>query len=86
MLLDKPSANWPHPAITTHGFNNHAIRTKNWRYIRYANGDEELYNHRKDPHEWNNLASDSGVHDIKDQLRTYLPMNNAASLSKKRKP
>ena len=36
-------------------------RTENWRYIRYGNGMEELYNHRKDPHEWTNLA-DSPEH------------------------
>ena len=32
------------------------IRTDRWRYIRYSNGSEELYDHDKDPNEWNNLA------------------------------
>lgn len=34
-----------------------SIRTRNWRYTRYANGDEELFDHLVDPNEWTNLAS-----------------------------
>ena len=45
------------PAITTHNHDNHAVRSEHWRYIRYADGSEELYDLRKDPHEWHNLAS-----------------------------
>ena len=37
------------------------IRTKRWRYIRYNNGTDELYDHDNDPHEWTNLA-DSPEH------------------------
>lgn len=48
----------PWPAITTHGPGNHSIRSKDWRYIRYADGSEELYDHRSDPDEWTNLAKD----------------------------
>ena len=33
-----------------------SIRTKRWRYIRYNNGMEELYDHDRDPNEWTNLA------------------------------
>jgi arylsulfatase A-like enzyme len=33
-----------------------SLRTRDWRYIRYNDGTEELYDHRADPHEWNNLA------------------------------
>ncbi len=32
------------------------IRTDQWRYIRYQDGSEELYDHLTDPHEWHNLA------------------------------
>ena len=28
----------------------------NWRYIKYQNGNEELYHTKVDPHEWYNLA------------------------------
>jgi arylsulfatase A-like enzyme len=37
-LLEDPTAPWPHAALTTHGRNNHAVRTERWRYIRYADG------------------------------------------------
>lgn len=36
---------------------NYSYRTKQWRYIHYSNGAQELYNHDEDPHEWNNLAA-----------------------------
>ena len=40
-----------------------SIRTKQYRYIRCRNGEEELYDHYRDPNEWNNL-SDSYFHNI----------------------
>ena len=36
--------------------NNHAVRSAGWRYIRYADGGEELYDHAADPLEHTNLA------------------------------
>lgn len=45
------------PAITTHNHNNHSVRTEHWRYIRYADGSQELYDHRTDPNEWTNLVA-----------------------------
>jgi hypothetical protein len=44
------------PAVTTHNRGNHAVRSEHWRYIRYADSSEELYDLRSDPHEWTNLA------------------------------
>ena len=37
------------PAITTANQGNHAVRSERWRYIRYADGSEELYDRRADP-------------------------------------
>lgn len=34
-----------------------SYRTKDYRLIRYGNGDLELYNHKKDSYEWENLAN-----------------------------
>lgn len=45
------------PAITSHNQGNHGIRSEKWRYIRYADGTEELYDIVTDPHEWQNLAA-----------------------------
>lgn len=58
-LLKSPTAKWDRPAVTTHGRGNHAVRSERFRYIRYANGDQELYDHDADPMEWKNLAGDS---------------------------
>jgi arylsulfatase A-like enzyme len=38
---------------------SYALRAKDWRYIRYENGKEELYFTKEDPYEWTNLANDS---------------------------
>lgn len=55
-LLRDPGIEWPYPALTMHFAGNVAVRSRDWRYIRYADGSEELYDHRNDPNEWNNLA------------------------------
>ena len=44
------------PALTTHGYKNHAVRSEGWRYIRYVDGGEELYDETNDPLEYKNLA------------------------------
>lgn len=55
--LKDASASRERPAITSHNQGNFGIRTEKWRYIRYADGAEELYDMQTDPHEWINLAS-----------------------------
>ncbi|GIT04723.1 MAG: hypothetical protein CM1200mP29_01340 [Verrucomicrobiota bacterium] len=77
-LLQKPDAAWPYPAITTFHQNDHTIRTEHWRYIRYANGDEELYDRAADPHEWHNLAAKPEHKGTIVKLREHLPKVNAA--------
>lgn len=72
-LLRDPNAAWDHAAITTLTQGNHSIRDHRWRYIRYANGDEELYDHNTDPHEWTNLAGWPACASIKKKLAQYLP-------------
>ena len=39
---------------------NTSFRTDRWRYIRYADGSEELYDLKDDPNEWKNLAGIEG--------------------------
>ena len=45
--------------------------------IQYANGDEELYDHDADPHEWKNLANDPDCAAVKDRLAQPVPKTNA---------
>jgi len=57
-LLRDPTAERKEPAITTNFPGNHAVRSERWRYIRYRDGSQELYDHDEDPREWRNLAGD----------------------------
>jgi arylsulfatase A-like enzyme len=72
-LLRYPRASWTQPAVSTRGAGNHAVRSKKWRYIRYNDGSEELYDHDTDPREWNNLAGNPNYNHVKQQLQQYLP-------------
>ena len=63
----------PWPAITTHNQGNHAIRTDRWRYIRYADASEELYDVTADPREWRNLAADPATAATRRELAAWLP-------------
>ena len=65
------------PVLSTYGRGNHAIRDAQYRYIRYRNGDEELYEHASDPHEFTNLAADERLSDVKARLRQFLPSEDA---------
>ena len=82
-LLSDPKAPWDLPARTTYKFNNHTVRTEGWRYIRYANGDEELYDEAKDPNEWTNLAAKPEFAARKAELAKFLPKTNAPDPSER---
>lgn len=82
-LLKDPEAKWELPAITTHGRGNHAVRTETHRYIRYADGSEELYHNAKDPYEWKNLASNPEYDNLKRKLSKWLPKEEAPEPGKK---
>jgi hypothetical protein len=61
------------PTIISWGRGNYSIKTKNYRFIRYFDGGEELYNHENDPDEWVNLSNDNDYTDLKSKLNKYLP-------------
>ncbi len=68
------------PAVTTHNPGNHAVRTEQWRYIRYADGSEELYDVLADPNEWNNVAGEAKHADVKKSLAKWMPAKSAAPM------
>ena len=78
-LLRDPARAWERPALTTHGRGNHALRNERWRYIRYADGGEELYDHEKDPNEWTNLAGRPEFAAVKASLAKWLPRTDASA-------
>ena len=61
------------PAITSHNQGNHGIRSERWRYIRYADGTEELYDHAVDPNEWTNVAAKPEHAAVIAEHRRWLP-------------
>jgi arylsulfatase A-like enzyme len=85
-LLENPQAEWDQPAVTTYGLGNHAVRSEGWRYIRYANGDDELYDEATDPYEWTNLAGDSAYADRKKELARFLPQSEHPNVGKGTEP
>ncbi|MDB4387000.1 sulfatase [Akkermansiaceae bacterium] len=58
LLLDREAA-WNHPALTYMKDGARSLRTDRYRYIEYGDGSKELYDHKVDPNEWNNLAPDA---------------------------
>lgn len=76
-LLADPNKDWQTHAISTWARNNHAVVTNDFRYIRYEDGSEELYDLRKDPNEWHNRASAKEYTRIKVKLGELLPKTNA---------
>ena len=43
LLVEGAAETSGHVAITSYGFNNHAIRDERYRYIHYIDGSEEMY-------------------------------------------
>lgn len=84
-LLKNPDLAWDHPAITTHGRNRHAVRSERFRYIRYEDGSEELYDHDADPYEWKNLAAAAKNDGVKAQLVKSFPAINVPEVARSKK-
>ena len=77
-LLKDPESAWPHAAITQLSRpENYSVSGKRWRYIHYANGDEELYDIETDPFEWKNLAGQSEFADELMALKKQAPQDPA---------
>jgi arylsulfatase A-like enzyme len=79
-LLKDPNKSWDQPALTTFHRNNHSYRSEKWRYIRYSDGSEELYDHEADPNEWKNVAQDPKHTEVKQQFLKQGPKTNAPEL------
>lgn len=79
-LLEDPDAAWYRPALTTFGPNNHSLRSERYRYTRYADSSEELYDHDADPGERINLAARPESQAIIAEHRKWLPPYNREPL------
>ena len=75
-ILKDPAIPSGRAVVSTHGFRNHAVSGDRYRYIRYSDGSEELYDIESDPNEWRNLASDPSHRAGKEELAQWLPKHD----------
>ena len=79
-LKDPKTSDWdgPEGALTMVGVGlnqedvmkqTYSYRTRDWRYILYMDGTEELYDHQNDPYEWKNLAGENDYRAKKLELQ-----------------
>ncbi len=73
VLMKNPEAPWDETTLTTFGYRNYGVRSERYRYIVYADGSEELYDHEKDKWEWHNLADDPEYAGVKEKMRKRIP-------------
>lgn len=64
---------------------SYTVINEKWRYIKYKEGGEELYDLRKDFHEWNNLADKPEYKAIKEEMITHGPKKFAPIGTSKKK-
>lgn len=76
-LMENPkNAPARRPAITTHGPNNHSVVDATHRYIRYADGSEEIYDQAIDPNEATNRIKEPKYREIANRLAAHIPAVN----------
>ena len=81
-LADPKNGSWTGPDVALSlvknrnddnpSLQNYAVRSRQYRYIHYCDGFEELYDHEKDPYEWTNQAKNPKFADIKANLRKQM--------------
>lgn len=76
-LIQNPDMEWKKPVLSTWYYKNHTVRSERWRYIRYRDGSEELYDHRNDPGEHINLAGNPEFDEVIEEHKQWLPGTDA---------
>ncbi len=83
-LLNNPKLKWDHPAFTqvvrSRSIEGRSVRTERWRYTEWDQGKEgvQLYDHKKDPHEYKNLANDPRFRNVREELSALLAAGKKA--------
>lgn len=76
-LLENPTTNWNHPAITSYGKGNTSITSHRYQLIQYEDNSLEFYDLKEDPNEWYNLANDSKYKALIKEHQSHIPKNQA---------
>lgn len=75
-LLNNPDAPWTKPALTqtNRGKNGmgYSLRNERYRIVRWANGQQQLYDYQNDPEEKQNLAQSQEHQELLKQLQQQL--------------
>ena len=77
-LANPESGDWKGPPVALMAIRDgrepphFSVRSRRYSYTLCANGEEELYDHAEDPHEWNNRAGDPEHAQAKEELREQL--------------
>src|SRR5689334_10606088 len=81
-FLDDPNRPWKKAAFTVatrpRGLGR-AVRTETHTLLVWPDGSEQLYDHTRDPHEYENLALDTRVKETTNELRQLLKSGPAAA-------
>jgi arylsulfatase A-like enzyme len=78
LLEDPENGRWDGPPVAFMGIRDgkedphFSVRSERYRYTLCANGEEELYDHDRDPHEWTNLAGDPEHAETRKKLRNEM--------------
>jgi arylsulfatase A-like enzyme len=73
-MEDPKREDWDGPTVAFMGIRDDkerphfSVRSRRYRYTLCGNGQEELYDHKNDPHEWTNLAGNTEYEDVKKKL------------------
>lgn len=79
-ILKDPAAKWERNGYTIYGAGYSGVCDERYRYIRYPDGSEELYDHKNDPYEHKNIASQKGMEAVKKRLAATIPAKFAKSM------
>ncbi|MEM9282176.1 MAG: sulfatase [Verrucomicrobiota bacterium] len=71
-LLEDRDAKWDYPTLTYRKNGSRSIQYHRYRYIEYGDSTMELYDHKSDPHEWDNVAEDSDYSNVLERMKKKL--------------
>lgn len=82
-LFQNPTTTWARYGMTFYGEGFTGVLGERYRYIQYPDGTEELYDHKTDPYELKNIATDPSLAALKTEMKKSIPSTFAKSLGGK---